>query len=387
MTSSGKPNEEIQSTDSDQQEESAVEDAVVTEEIPPGENTAETASQGAAVADDDHPDADVASEPSESAPKAVSSFPLIVAGVATAAIGFAAGFILRGDSTETLQLEINTLSSALEQERARISEIEPRLSDIGRQISAVEAESSSLADEIDASDANLTNVSRRIAELQAEFQTMSETVASGALDTNNLDAQAEQFRAELSQIVEDARAELLAAQEEAAGLEEQLAQDIQSQDQRVALERIAQALNDGSSFADHLSVLRNLAIPPALVDLSETGVPSLLDLREAFPDAARAALSSAIRSDVDGTTRDRILAFLRAQTGARSLEPREGDDPDAILSRAEAALGDSDIAQALAEIENLPDIGKEKMAEWVDMAQSRLEALAALADLQSSVTN
>ena len=78
---------------------------------------------------------------------------------------------------------------------------------------------------------------------------------------------------------------------------------------------------------------------------------------------------------------DRLSAFLRSQSGARSLTPREGTDPDAVLSRAEAALRDGQIKAALAELAGLPPAGTEAMAPWIADATRRLGAEQAIADL------
>jgi hypothetical protein len=72
------------------------------------------------------------------------------------------------------------------------------------------------------------------------------------------------------------------------------------------------------------------------------------------------------------------LAFLRHQLDVRSVEPREGDDPDAILSRAEAALRDSRLTDALAEIATLPEAAQAPMGAWIAAAEGRVAALSAL---------
>ncbi|MCB2133097.1 MAG: hypothetical protein KDE02_09510, partial [Rhodobacteraceae bacterium] len=69
----------------------------------------------------------------------------------------------------------------------------------------------------------------------------------------------------------------------------------------------------------------------------------------------------------------------------RSLTPRAGDDPDAILSRADAALKAGDLAAAIDEIAALPEGGKAVMAEWVGLAQRRMAALAAVSALAQTV--
>ena len=78
---------------------------------------------------------------------------------------------------------------------------------------------------------------------------------------------------------------------------------------------------------------------------------------------------------------DRFTAFLRRQTNARSLAPREGNDPDAILSRAEAALSSGDLPAALTELDALPENARAAMDGWIADASARADALAAAADL------
>ena len=70
--------------------------------------------------------------------------------------------------------------------------------------------------------------------------------------------------------------------------------------------------------------------------------------------------------------------FLAAQTGARSLTPREGTDPDAILSRAEFALSEGRLADALAEVTTLPDPIRAPFSDWIARAEARLAVTAAL---------
>jgi len=51
--------------------------------------------------------------------------------------------------------------------------------------------------------------------------------------------------------------------------------------------------------------------------------------------------------------------------GTRSLEPQQGDDMDAVLSRIEAALDKDDLAKALTETEMLTDAAKQTMGKWI----------------------
>lgn len=126
-----------------------------------------------------------------------------------------------------------------------------------------------------------------------------------------------------------------------------------------------------------------VTVPEALSAPAKDGVQSLDELRAAFTPAARAALADARSAD----KATGLVAFLQRQTGARSVTPQEGDSPDAILSRAEAALAGGDVAAALTELDTLPDAAKAALADWEQTAQMRLAAVDAANALQSSVNS
>lgn len=192
--------------------------------------------------------------------------------------------------------------------------------------------------------------------LQAEVQALK--AQAGGIDTAAVQAalarEVDAARAETSQLVAETRA-------------------------RIALGQMRAALDSGAPFAAQLPDLGE--VPAALADHAATGLPTLPTLRATFPDAARLALEASLNADMGATWAERIGSFLKAQTGARSLEPREGGDPDAVLSRAEAALAAGDLTTALTELDALPDAGRTAIADWRQGADARAAGLAAFADL------
>lgn len=110
----------------------------------------------------------------------------------------------------------------------------------------------------------------------------------------------------------------------------------------------------------------------------------MAELADGFPDPAREALEAALRANMGESWTERVSNFLRSQTGLRSLSPREGNDPDAVLSRAEAALQAGDVATAIKELEAMPEAGKPALADWLVQAQVRVEAEAAFAALAAN---
>ena len=199
------------------------------------------------------------------------------------------------------------------------------------------------------------------------------------------------FRGSLQEAVDEVQAEIDQARETAAKISEEAfaaeAEAQRAEQSAIAVSSvsaIAAALEDGSSYTDALAEAQSVLdveIPAVIAENAETGVASIGTLQENFPDAARAAINSAVRADTGEGAMDRLTAFIRVQSGARSLAPREGDDPDAVLSRAEAALRSGDVAGAVAEVDGLPEAGQAAMADWRSAAATRVEALAAAADL------
>lgn len=174
-------------------------------------------------------------------------------------------------------------------------------------------------------------------------------------------------------------AEMSAVQKSAADMqaEAQAAAAAATRTAQIAL--LQAALDTGAPYVSATSLPD---MPAVLLDHAETGLPSLSALKSSFPDAARLALEAALRANMGGTWAERVTNFLRAQTGARALTPREGNDPDAILSRAEAAVSAADLPKALAEIQSLPPEAQAALQDWTNLAtlrQSAIDAVTALA--------
>ena len=152
---------------------------------------------------------------------------------------------------------------------------------------------------------------------------------------------------------------------------------------KLALAEVQAALDSGAPYAMALAGLAD--VPAALSDHAQTGLPTLAGLTEAFPEAARTALDAALRADMGQSWADRATNFLRTQTGARSTTARAGTDPDAVLSRAEAALRAHDLATALTEIAALPAPALAEMAAWQALAETRLAGETAVAGLAAAL--
>lgn len=223
--------------------------------------------------------------------------------------------------------------------------------------------------------------------LDSRLRALETAPAPTPVDTSSLDARITRLEGDLSAAIDaQARAAVDAAFAEARSQADQQAAALAAQQaqlaaseanvtRQAALAELTAAAESGAAAPEALALLGE--VPPALAPLGE-GLVTLTALQDAFAPAARAALAAAPPPE-QASLADRLTGFLRAQTGARSLAPREGTDADAVLSRAEAALRDGDLQTTLAELAQLTGAPAEAMATWRADAQTRLDALTALA--------
>ncbi|RVT83426.1 hypothetical protein DXV76_14410 [Rhodobacteraceae bacterium CCMM004] len=305
-------------------------------------------------------------------------------------------------TTETLRSELAQLAEAL----AGLQPTEAGVSQdtLDQLTTAAEAGIADLADTVAELSRAVDDLSGRVDGATADLAALSQRVdgAGGptaediaALDERmaGLNAQLDERVAALNAELDERMAALDAALDEqgAAIVDAQAAAE--SETRRIstlsALSQIAAALENGAPFQDAVGAYESASgesLPPALTDAAPEGVATLRDLQASFPDAARDALDASIRATTGGGAMDRLGAFIRSQTRARSLGEREGDDADAVLSRAEARLREGDVAAALTQLDALPEQGQAAMSGWIDRARIRVAAIDALADV-SAQTN
>ena len=183
---------------------------------------------------------------------------------------------------------------------------------------------------------------------------------------------------ELQQQLDAALARLDEAEATATARADEAAAATAAAERTRALDALAAKLATGEPFGAELQALDDPTLAQALAPLSETGVPTLTQLQATFPDAAREALRIARETGADDGWTGRLVDFLASQTGARPLTPLEGDTPDAILSRADFALSEGRVADAVSELQPLDPAVKAALDPWLAQAQAHLSAAAAL---------
>jgi len=335
------------------------------------------------------PENDVQTEPTETTPPAVDRIverkggfvPMVLGGAIAAGIGFGAShfdlFSLgAGDSAELVQ----QINARLDDKDTQIAALREQLAQLppAPDVSGLQATQGELA-------ALLSDLDLRLEDTQADLSALDvrlNDVEKRPLTEGASDAAVAAYERELKAL-QDAmaaqRAEIEDMAATAATMEQSAEETAQATMRRAALTRVQTALDAGTGFASALADLKatGVTVPAELSAVADSGAPSLAELQDAFPVAARAALSASRQALAEQGEGGGFGAFLKTQLGARSLEPQEGNDPDAVLSRVEAAIKDGRLTDALAEIEALPEAGQAHLTDWAAQAMTRLNAVAA----------
>ncbi|MEP3442614.1 MAG: hypothetical protein ABJN72_14150 [Sulfitobacter sp.] len=294
-------------------------------------------------------------------------FPMLLGGVAAAALGyFAAQYGLINDPTAALRSDLNA-------EKVRITALE----------------------KAEAPVADLSPLEAQLADLDARLKLLEDrpvTVSADGIDVDEVAAAATAAYARelegLRESVETQRSEIQSLLNNAKTVEQATADAARQARAQTALAKIVSALDAGQPFAQPLADLKALdlgGIDPALDEIAADGAATLNMLQSEFPAQARAALAVARTSGEDGEQQN-LGSFLKRSLGARSVTPREGNDPDAILSRAEAALNSGDLQNALTELDTLPEDAQAAIADWRAAADAHMNVRMATDALAQRLT-
>lgn len=328
-------------------------------------------------------------------------WPLVLGGLVAGGLGFAASEL---DLLErrSAPVEDGDWREAVAQQQERITALENAPAPEAPVVTGEAVDLAPLEAQIETLTQSMNELSARIEALEARpAETTTPEDITAVYDSEiaqlreDLDAEQSELRqsieaerSRLRETIESQRAEIQTLLENARSVEEATADAARDAAVQAALTRISTAVANGNPFAAAVQELEAAGvsdIPEALRQSAENGVATLANLQDRFPDAARSALSAARVAGGD-TSETGVAGFLRRQLGARSVAPRDGTDPDAVLSRAEAAVRDGRLTDALAEIETLPEPAQAAMQEWLQDARARQSAEAATEELAQRLT-
>jgi hypothetical protein len=293
-----------------------------------------------------------------------SVLPLILGGAAAAFLGFAAARSNVIDNFLPPSWRMNAAEVALQEQvnsaQSQIATLDEKLAALSTEFAEQPVGGSDDATLV----AQIEGLLERIDELEKRPAGSTVEAPDFSNDFAQLREIAEKQQDEINTLLADAR------------LAEQTSQDAASQTlARAAASRIIAAIESGAPFAaalDDLAATGATEVPSDLSSVAKDGVVTLASLQSDIPAAARAALAASPTDSNAG-----LGGFLKRQLGARSVEPREGGDTDAILSRVEAAVRQGHLTDALAEADTLPPESKSAMADWLENAENRLAVTTA----------
>ena len=310
--------------------------------------------------------------------------PMALGGILAAALGWGAssyqsGSYPFGDGGDAF--EAQTAASLAEQSE-KIDALSGTVAETAAQVggidlSGLESSTADLGARMQAAEGSAATLTEQVAQLQTRIESMQNQWLSESVSPEAMAAY-EKALADVRTAIETQRAEVEQMTQDAMAAQQSASDQAMLAKSRTALSDINTALRDGAPYAEALQVLQTngVNVPDGLAASADEGAPTQAALVADFPPAARDALSAARRAEA--TTEDtasRVTTFFANQLGARSVEPREGDDPDAVLSRAEAALRSADLGTVLSELATLPEPAQAELADWTARAEARKAAL------------
>jgi len=320
----------------------------------------------------------------EPEPQKSGFVPLLLGGVIAAGLGYAVPTYLMPQENEAvvaLQTQVATLEANIAATDARTAEAQGQAQTASDAIAAITVPDIAPLEQAAADmAAQFAQLEARIAALEARPVGGESGITEG--DFANLRALLAEQQAASASLTADMQRMASLQAEGLANAETEALNAARAAQTAAALQVVRTALETGEPFETALATLEN--VPDALTAVAADGVATAENLQDAFPDLSRAALAAARAASAQGDTAGSILAFVQKQVGARSVTPRAGDDPDAVLSRAEAAVRAADWETALAEIAALPDAAQSPLVDWSTAAQTRAAATAALSDFEAA---
>lgn len=317
--------------------------------------------------------------------------PMFLGGVVAAVLGFGASQYAQTSGWPFPQdnSELEALARLVEVQKSQMDELQDEIAGLQAELSKflVQEDLTTIGDRQSETDSSVAGLSdrldqavRRLTDIENRpIPEVGATVEAVQTYERELAAMRQMFEEELKRID--------AAQKQSAAAGKATTEQANNALERASLARINAAIESGASFEDAIAVLvsTGISVPDALIATAESGVPTLGELRDEFPEAAREALRASATPDPEAGNISRLGALLKSQLGARSLEPHEGDDADAVLSRAEGALREGDLEVAISELGGLSEPATAHMTAWIERANIRITSVTSVTALNAEL--
>ena len=238
---------------------------------------------------------------------------------------------------------------------------------------------SALAAQQAASTTDLKDVQKEVEALKAKLGALAEAHLAG--DTSDLAPQLTTLDQRIAKL-EAALPELSTAIDRSAA-------SAKSGAAAIAFANLRNAVAPGRPYAAELAALKSLLPDPgdlgALPSHADTGIPTVAELAGNLTRLAEAS-AAPLPAPAQTSILDSMMASAKSAISIRRIgADTTGDEPAAVLARAEAALKQGDLAASIKEVESLPAPARDAFAGWLDDARARASANDSLSKLESTV--
>lgn len=271
-------------------------------------------------------------------------------------------------TVDAQKADIATLQSA-KPPTVDLAPIDARLKTLSDRVEAIAAGASSA--DAGALAANLATLQKSLGDLGSKVTTLADAQSATDGKVGALNGEIAAAKAALAQ-------QAAAAQASATNAAAQLP---------IALTGLENAFAVGRPYAAELASLRtlqpNVAIPPSVAAHAETGLARPDDLTASFTTALPDILA-AEPARPDAGWQDAAMNWAKTVLALRPAGAVSGNDPEAVTSRLEAAIGRHDYAAAASLFTALPEPMRLAAKDLPQQVATQAEAQSFLAGLRSS---
>jgi hypothetical protein len=335
-------------------------------------------------------------------------FSLGLVGIIAGAIGFFAAYSALvfsvfsiGVSPEEIRVSLSKVITRNTQEVGLVTQTvqrqETAIEDASQKIEALNMRASSNSEALKAQmsfGSQVQEIKEKLTKIELHVDDMAKRMAalesqpvSKIISENVIDAYNDEFTA-LQSSMQAQRAQVDKLIAAATAKESQALKISRTTDARLLLGGVQAAIDKGLPFLEELNdfaTLTGQTVPQKLSMFAKTGATTVAELGAQFPFFARNALTAHRASSSANDLSVGLVDFLKSQFQARSVAPKDGNDVDAVLSRAEAAVRQGNLAKALEELSSLTFPAKDEMAKWSNQAMARLAAIDAVKLLLAAI--
>lgn len=149
----------------------------------------------------------------------------------------------------------------------------------------------------------------------------------------------------------------------------------------VAAEALRAAVERGVPYAAELGAVKSFSVDASaltpLEPFAASGVPQAQTLAQELAALGPTLERASGAAPSENTFLGRLQANAEKIVRVTPVDAPRGDDPDAVVTRADAAAARGDIGGALTELSHLPDAARSAAEPWIKKAQAREAAIAA----------